>query len=204
MISEVSPGPSVSSCPREWVAPSPSLRMTDVEGGTLISIAPPKAIPRPLFQVRIRSVEASSAVLAKRMTENDAKALAQEFNCRFATPECQAIAEKQPVPKSAKIDPVFFRSNYCCVYCGRDLLRDAETFTTAVKDHFQPKSAGGGDGLANRVASCVICDRLKGARKFRKLDAAKSAVKEQRRYMQKVYEEVCRLVRGGQREAVSP
>ena len=58
-------------------------------------------------------------------------------------------------------DPVLVRSDFYCGYCGRDLLADLDVFLTFVRDHLIPRSVGGPDHHANRVASCAACDRLK-------------------------------------------
>ena len=52
---------------------------------------------------------------------------------------------------------LFQRSRGRCWYCGNAL-----DLTTFVADHVIPKSAGGSDGLNNRVAACRPCDKAKG------------------------------------------
>lgn len=49
-----------------------------------------------------------------------------------------------------------------CVYCGKDMLHDFETFMTAEEDHLKPLSKGGEDDASNIVISCSLCNRLKG------------------------------------------
>jgi hypothetical protein len=46
--------------------------------------------------------------------------------------------------------------------CGYCTVREAEAGTELEIDHFQPRSAGGGDELANLVYCCPACNRLKG------------------------------------------
>jgi len=58
---------------------------------------------------------------------------------------------------------VFERDNRRCVYCGRDLLVDFETFMMAEEDHLVPISKGGQYELDNVVTSCAVCNRLKGS-----------------------------------------
>lgn len=48
---------------------------------------------------------------------------------------------------------VFDRDNRRCVYCGRDLLVDFETFMLAEEDHLIPVSKG---GAAHDVQNIVI------------------------------------------------
>ena len=60
-------------------------------------------------------------------------------------------------------DPVLTRSDFRCVYCGKDLLGDPDTLATMTRDHLVAKSAGGPDSADNRVACCAACDRLKGS-----------------------------------------
>ena len=54
---------------------------------------------------------------------------------------------------------VFHRDHHRCVYCGRDMMVDFETFMMVEEDHLMPRSAGGADNI---VTSCAVCSRLKG------------------------------------------
>lgn len=56
---------------------------------------------------------------------------------------------------------VFERDRHRCVYCGRDLLVDFETFMMTEEDHLLPRSKGGLDELDNVVTSCAVCNGLK-------------------------------------------
>lgn len=49
--------------------------------------------------------------------------------------------------------------HYCCGYCG---VSEAEVGSELEIDHFQPRSAGGGDELDNLVYCCTACNRHKG------------------------------------------
>lgn len=77
-------------------------------------------------------------------------------------------------------DPVLLRSDFCCVYCGCDLLADLDSFLSLVRDHFRPRSAGGCDGNDNRVCSCATCDRIKAGREFATLDEARVFIQQYR------------------------
>jgi len=57
---------------------------------------------------------------------------------------------------------VFELDNRRCVYCGRDLMVDFETFMIVEEDHLVPSSKGGPHEAANIVTTCAICNRLKG------------------------------------------
>ncbi|NQT39765.1 MAG: HNH endonuclease [Planctomycetes bacterium] len=57
---------------------------------------------------------------------------------------------------------VYIKEGYRCVYCGRDMLRDFDAWMSIEVDHVIPVSAGGSDDLDNRVASCNVCNWLKG------------------------------------------
>ncbi|MGE0383435.1 MAG: HNH endonuclease [Gammaproteobacteria bacterium] len=57
---------------------------------------------------------------------------------------------------------VFERDNHRCVYCGRDMMIDFETFWIAEEDHLVPLSKGGKDEPDNIVTACAVCNRLKG------------------------------------------
>ncbi len=58
--------------------------------------------------------------------------------------------------RRAKVLYLFRRDGEGCFYCRSPLEVD-----DAVLDHFIPRSAGGGDRLPNRRASCVRCDKRK-------------------------------------------
>lgn len=49
--------------------------------------------------------------------------------------------------------------SYRCGYCG---VHEEEVGSELEIDHFQPRSAGGGDDPANLVYCCSTCNRLKG------------------------------------------
>ena len=49
-----------------------------------------------------------------------------------------------------------------CVYCGRDLLVDFDTYMSAELDHLIPTKSGGDDTDTNKVLACNVCNRLKG------------------------------------------
>ena len=57
---------------------------------------------------------------------------------------------------------VFERDCHRCVYCGRDMLVDFDTFMMVQEDHLVPKSHGGRDELDNIVTACAVCNLLKG------------------------------------------
>lgn len=46
--------------------------------------------------------------------------------------------------------------------CGYCTVRETEVGNELEIDHFQPRSAGGGDDLDNLVYCCTACNRLKG------------------------------------------
>jgi len=57
---------------------------------------------------------------------------------------------------------IFPRDEYRCVYCGRWMLSDFDTFMLTEEDHLLPLDDGGDDDETNRVTSCRICNMLKG------------------------------------------
>jgi CRISPR/Cas system Type II protein with McrA/HNH and RuvC-like nuclease domain len=66
-----------------------------------------------------------------------------------------------PQPKS-KFLQVFERDQGRCVYCGRDLKADYDTFMMAEEDHLVPGSKSGYKReLDNLVLCCSVCNRLK-------------------------------------------
>ena len=56
---------------------------------------------------------------------------------------------------------LFSRDKYRCVYCGRDLLVDFETFMLTQEDHLVPEATQGEDTLDNLVIACYVCNKLK-------------------------------------------
>ncbi|MBL8514417.1 MAG: HNH endonuclease [Betaproteobacteria bacterium] len=57
---------------------------------------------------------------------------------------------------------VFHRDNHRCVYCGRDMMTDFDTFWTTEEDHLIPSSRCGMSDSDNIVTACSVCNRMKG------------------------------------------
>ena len=58
---------------------------------------------------------------------------------------------------------VFSRDKHSCVYCGKNMLQDFDTFYTSEEDHLVPKRKGGEiDDTQNIVIACSVCNRFKG------------------------------------------
>lgn len=57
---------------------------------------------------------------------------------------------------------VFERDNHSCVYCGRNLLVDFESFMLTQEDHLVPIKSKGESTLENLVIACYVCNKLKG------------------------------------------
>lgn len=53
---------------------------------------------------------------------------------------------------------VFERDKHRCVYCGKYMLLDFETFQTSQLDHLVPSA---GNDPSNLVLSCFVCNNLK-------------------------------------------
>lgn len=64
---------------------------------------------------------------------------------------------------SKHFSKLFNRDNCRCVYCGRDLLVDFESFMLTQEDHLIPSARLGPDDFENRVIACYVCNKLKGA-----------------------------------------
>ena len=62
---------------------------------------------------------------------------------------------------SKHFSAVFSRDAHRCVYCGRDMLVDFETFMTVQEDHLVPRGKGGADEAKNIVTACSVCNILK-------------------------------------------
>ena len=61
-----------------------------------------------------------------------------------------------------RYEKVCLRDGYRCVYCGRFLLADFDSWASLHTDHLIPKSAGGDESEENLVTSCPTCNSLKG------------------------------------------
>jgi hypothetical protein len=59
-------------------------------------------------------------------------------------------------------ETIFERDKHRCVYCGRWMLSDFDTFMLTEEDHLLPRNDEGADDETNRVTSCRICNMLKG------------------------------------------
>ena len=97
-----------------------------------------------------------------------------------------------------RVDPVYVRSDFHCVYCGRDLLADFDLFVTMGRDHLVPKAKGGSDGTQNRVTACAVCDKIKGASRPNDLRDARLIVAEKRIHWQRHHHAIRASMRGEQ------
>ena len=93
-------------------------------------------------------------------------------------------------------DPVYVRSDFHCVYCGRDLLADFDLFVTMGRDHLIPRSKGGSDGTSNRVAACATCDKIKGKSPPDNLRQAILLVAEKRQHWMRWHASIKASLRG--------
>ncbi len=57
---------------------------------------------------------------------------------------------------------LFSRDKCRCVYCGRNLMVDFDTFMLTQEDHLVPLAKQGEDALENLVIACYVCNKLKG------------------------------------------
>ena len=60
-----------------------------------------------------------------------------------------------------KYEKVYARDGYRCIYCGRFLLTDFESWASLHTDHLVPSVAGGDETSENLVTSCPTCNLLK-------------------------------------------
>jgi hypothetical protein len=72
----------------------------------------------------------------------------------------QALGATGESTMASTFAKIFERDKHRCVYCGKYLLLDFETFQTSQLDHLIP---GAGDDLSNIVLSCFVCNNLKGS-----------------------------------------
>jgi CRISPR/Cas system Type II protein with McrA/HNH and RuvC-like nuclease domain len=56
---------------------------------------------------------------------------------------------------------VYHKDDYRCVYCGRDMLVDFDSWMSIEIDHVVPASKGGADSIENLVTACSVCNKLK-------------------------------------------
>ena len=62
-----------------------------------------------------------------------------------------------------KYQRVYIRDGFRCVYCGRFLLADFDSWASLHTDHLAAKSQGGTDTAENLVTSCPTCNNLKSS-----------------------------------------
>jgi len=60
-----------------------------------------------------------------------------------------------PSPSSEEEKIIWSHFQDCCAYCGRQMRRGSKE---AHIDHLVPASAGGANGIGNRVLSCALCN----------------------------------------------
>ena len=56
---------------------------------------------------------------------------------------------------------IYIKDGYRCVYCGRDMLADFDTWWSMQVDHVIPESKDGDDSITYRVTSCTVCNKIK-------------------------------------------
>lgn len=71
------------------------------------------------------------------------------------------------------------RQDHKCLYCGEALVE-------IEFDHFKPRCHGGSSGPENRVASCRLCNAIKGEKLFATIDAARGFIVPVRDLAQKL------------------
>lgn len=54
------------------------------------------------------------------------------------------------------------RAGWLCHWCGTPMARDRRSPRAATIEHVIPRADGGGDGDANTVAACALCNNLRG------------------------------------------
>lgn len=53
------------------------------------------------------------------------------------------------------------RANFCCEYCGRDMLQSIYVFDSWQVDHIVPVSKGGSADFDNLASACKTCNFIK-------------------------------------------
>ncbi len=85
-------------------------------------------------------------------------------------------------------DAAFKKCDNRCVYCGKWMLSDFDTFMLAEEDHLLPTKEGGCSDERNIVISCRVCNLLKGS-----LSAGKDLYESDRAdYIQNVRDHIAR------------
>ena len=59
-------------------------------------------------------------------------------------------------------ESIYRRDGYRCVYCGKYLLEDFDSWFSIHTDHLVPASKNGPESEENLVTSCGTCNILKG------------------------------------------
>ncbi len=67
-----------------------------------------------------------------------------------------------------------------CVYCGKNVLADFDSWMNAQVDHFVPRKAGGEDTLENTVLACSVCNGFKRDYEPKSLDDARRYIAAKR------------------------
>ncbi len=67
-----------------------------------------------------------------------------------------------------------------CVYCGKNVLADFDSWMEAEVDHFVPRKAGGEDTLENCVLACSVCNGFKRDYEPKSLDDARGYIAAER------------------------
>ena len=93
------------------------------------------------------------------------------------------------------INKIQKKDNYICQYCGKDGLANLDNWHDCGVDHFIPRNYGGSDEPDNLITCCHYCNQIKGKHLFNSLDEAKQFVSDRRKELQKIFEEVKRIIR---------
>jgi 5-methylcytosine-specific restriction endonuclease McrA len=73
----------------------------------------------------------------------------------------ELAAQLAPLGWSLEAVQLGVRANFCCEYCGADLLATVESYDSWQRDHIVATAKAGVDHLDNLALACKFCNFLK-------------------------------------------
>jgi hypothetical protein len=79
----------------------------------------------------------------------------------LSVPIEELAAQLRPLGWSLEAVQLGVRANFCCEYCGADLLATIESYDSWQRDHVVATARLGADDLGNLALACKLCNFLK-------------------------------------------
>lgn len=80
-------------------------------------------------------------------------------------------------PPTSWYRKIYHKDNYRCVYCGKNMLNELDSWLSIEIDHIIPQGAGGTNDSSNLVTSCHICNKYKSDHLSKKYNGDMLALK---------------------------